>query len=194
MRIASAVFVLLLFGFVSPALASGSGGHGFALKEHGFYILNFLIFMGIVIGFARKPLKKGLEERADAFSKRLEDARKKHDETRALLGEATQKVAGLDEQKAALLKRMGDDAVRQKEEIAEKTIEEGKKIRAGAKNALENEKSRLDRQFQAELALASLGRAEERLSTQWKSLPHGAYVEQFADALVSGRQRMEANR
>ena len=81
---------------------------------------------------------------------------------------------------------MEADAVRLKEDIAQKTVGEGKKIRAGAKNALENEKQRLDRKFQSELALASLGRAEELLAEQWKSLPHGSYVEQFATAIGEG--------
>jgi F0F1-type ATP synthase membrane subunit b/b' len=183
MKCASGLLILVLLGISSPALAAGGGGHGFALKEHGFYILNFLIFMGIVIAFAREPLKKGLADRADAFARRLEAARQKHDETQALLGSAQQKMAGLGAEKESLLKRMEADAVKQKEDIAQKTVEEGKKIRASAKNALENEKNRLDREFQSELALASLGRAEELLAKQWKTLPHGSYVEQFATAI-----------
>jgi F0F1-type ATP synthase membrane subunit b/b' len=183
MKSASGLFILILLGISSPALASGGGGHGFALKEHGFYILNFLIFLGIVIAFAREPLKKGLADRADAFARRLEDARQKHDETLALLGSAEQKMAGLGVEKESLLKRMETDAVKQKEDIAQKTVEEGKKIRASARKALENEKNRLDRKFQSELALASLSRAEELVAEQWKSLPHGTYVEQFATAI-----------
>ncbi len=183
MKIASGLTMLMLLGISSPVLAAGDGGHGFALKEHGFYILNFLIFMGIVIAFAREPLKQALAERSDAFAKRLEDARLKHEQTQALLGSAQEKMAGLEEEKSVLLKRMEADAVKQKEDIAQRTVEEGKKIRAGARSALENEKNRLDREFQSELALASLGRAEELLAEQWKSLPHSSYVEQFATAI-----------
>lgn len=176
-------FMMVLLSSAAPAFASGGGGHGFALKEHGFYVLNFIIFMGILVIFARKPLAKGLRDRAEAFSKRLDAARQKYEETQARLTDAQGKSAGLDEEKAGLLQRMQEDAVRQKESIAEKSLEEGKKIRAAARNALENEKSRLDRRFRADLALASLGRAEELLAEQWKTLPHGAYVEQFAEAL-----------
>lgn len=183
MRAGAAVFVLALLSGVAPAFAAGGGGHGFALKEHGFYVLNFLIFVGIFVVFARKPLLKGLADRAESFARRLDEARKLHEATQAQLGEARDKVAGLDAERVAVLQRMEAEAVRQKEAIAEKTVSESEKIRAGAKNALENEKSRLERQVQADLALASLDRAEEQLAEQWPSLPHGAYAEQFADAL-----------
>ncbi len=183
MRAGTGVFLMVLLGFAAPALASGGGGHGFALKEHGFYVINFVIFLGIVVLFARKPIGKGLRERAEAFSRRLDGARLKYEETQARLADAQQKTDGLEAEKAGLLQRMREDALRQKETIAEKTLAEGKKIRATTSNALDNEKNRLDRRFRADLALASLGRAEELVAEQWKSLPHGAYVEQFAEAL-----------
>lgn len=184
MRIFWTTFLFASLAFVTPALAGGDGGHGFALKEHGFYILNFLIFMGILVGFARKPIKEGLANRADEFAHRLDKAREEFEATQSRLEEARTKVDMADVEGAALMARVEEESEQLKASIAAKTDEEEKKVRAGARAALENEKKRLERRFQGDLALAALGQAETELESRWQSLPHAQFVEQFADALA----------
>jgi F0F1-type ATP synthase membrane subunit b/b' len=186
MRLTATVFFLALCLLAEPAFASGGGGHGFVLKEHGFYIVNFIIFVGILVLFARKPLQAQLGERADTFAQRLERARADFEATQSRLAEARNKVELADVEAAALLARVEQEADRLKATIQERTVLEEKKLRAGAMAALENEKRRLDRRFQAELALTALTQAEATLKQDWQGLPHQDYVAEFADALARG--------
>lgn len=163
----------------SLALAEGGGGHGFALKEHGFYVVNFIIFVGLVVFAARKPVANMMKERSEGFARRLNDAREKHAETTANLEKARQKVELLDMETMALLQRLEAEGRKLQQAIEERAgVEEGK-IRAGAQAALDNEQSRLEKEFQAEVALESLRLAEERMRGSWRGLAQERYIQSF---------------
>jgi F0F1-type ATP synthase membrane subunit b/b' len=183
MRVGLAVFWLVLLGTAAPALAAGDGGHGFALKEHGFYILNFVIFMGILVWMGRAPLRVLLAERSERFSRRLDAAREQFEATQARLTDARQRLDGLEGEKQSLLTRVEEEGTRLEQAIAQRTEVEEQKLRDGAKAALENEKQRLEKAFQAELALASLERATRRLESEWRQLPQARFVASFTEEL-----------
>jgi F0F1-type ATP synthase membrane subunit b/b' len=183
MRVGLAVFWLVLLGTAAPALAAGDGGHGFALKEHGFYILNFVIFMGILVWMGRAPLRVLLAERSERFSRRLDAAREQFEATQARLTDARQRLDGLEGEKQSLLTRVEEEGTRLEQAIAQRTEVEEQKLRDGAKAALENETQRLEKAFQAELALASLERATRRLESEWRQLPQARFVASFTEEL-----------
>jgi F-type H+-transporting ATPase subunit b len=171
------VFALLLLP--SMALAGGGGGHGFALKEHGFYVLNFIIFVGLLVFVARKPIGNMMKERSEGFARRLNEARAKHAETTANLEKARQKVELLDMETMALLQRLEAEGRKLQQNIEERAGVEEEKIRAGARTALDNEQSRLEKEFQAEVALESLKLAEDRIRTRWRGLPQERFLQSF---------------
>ncbi|MBM4355142.1 MAG: ATP synthase F0 subunit B [Deltaproteobacteria bacterium] len=173
-----ALFPLLLW--CGEALASG-GGHdsGFSLKEHGFYVFNFVVFVGLIIYFARKPVGALLAGRAESFRSRLEAARVHAEKAERELGEAREKTRNAAAEKAALTQRLEAEGQALKESIVGRARDEEARIRSGAEANLASEKARLERGLQVELALSALDLAETRLRQQWRTLPHGRYAREF---------------
>jgi len=60
--------------YAGVAYAGGGGGHGFSLKVHGFYVLDFVLFAGLLVFFVKAPLKAALQGKADRFEEKLNNA------------------------------------------------------------------------------------------------------------------------
>jgi len=184
MTVRSVVAALPVILWCGIALAS-EGGHetGFSLKEHGFYIFNFLVFVGLLVYFGRKPVAALLASRAVAFKSRLDAAREHGEKAERELAEVREKARNAATEKAALARRLEDEGRVLKESILSRAREEQVRIKAVAATTLESEKARLERGMQTELALAALDLAEKRLGQQWRTLPHGQYVREFVAAV-----------
>jgi len=176
---------LLLVLTAGTALAGAEGEHhrGFSLKEHGFYIANFILFIAMFVWFARKPIREMLKARSEAFASRLNDARVKYEATQASLTEAKARVDMMEMEAAALLQRLGKEGQRLKETICARAEEESEKIRKAAETALINDRTRMEQRFQAEVALESLELAEQQLKTRWRQLPHQKFMRLFVSQL-----------
>jgi F0F1-type ATP synthase membrane subunit b/b' len=181
--------LVCLFGVVGPAFAGGDGGHGFALKVHGFYLVNFIIFMAIVVGAARKPIGAMLRKRSDDFEVRFDEARRQFEETQESLNEARLRIEQLEMETMAMMQRLQKEGDRLKSSINERAEQEEDKVRKAAEAALANEKSRLEKEFQSDLALAAVSKADEKLLQSWRQLPQDNLVKDFisqVEALNAG--------
>lgn len=165
------------------ALASEEGGHGFSLKVQGFYIINFIIFVVILVYVAGPAIAKAVRERAEKTAVRLTSAREEAERAGAEADEARQKMAGLDEEQAAVIRRMEEEGAVLEAKIRSRTEQEVRKSRHLAELALENELARMDKQVRTEVALEALDRAEAQLKATWQTLPHDRYVSEFGEAL-----------
>jgi len=159
------------------------------LKEHGFYVLDFILFAGLLVFFVRGPLKAALSGKAERFETRLNDVREQHRNANAELEAAQAKTASVEEDKVAVVKRLEAEAKRLGETIAQRTEAEKDKVHTAAATALENEKSRLEKGLRAEIALQALDLADAQLVKGWKSLNQNSLVSAFVGGVeeLSGR-------
>ena len=88
----------------SPAWALASGdGHGSLGTTAVFHAINLIALVGVVVYFARGPVSKMLVERKAQVTAELEEARRLHEEARALLSQYEGRLARLDEEKSQIL-------------------------------------------------------------------------------------------
>ena len=171
--------MLLLVLWSSAALASESGGHGFSLKVHGFYLLNFIIFAWLIVKFTRKPFKEAMEKRSDDFQSRVAEARSEVTEARDLLDAATLKAERAEVEGQELKKRLEEDGVVLKAKIIERGQAEASKLERSAQMSLETEKKRVSARLEREIAMGALDAAEAALVARKGTLPQNAFVGQF---------------
>jgi len=166
------------------ALASG-GGHdaGFSLKEHGFYVFNFIVFVGLLVYFGRKPVSTLIAARAESFRTRVEAARLHGEKAEGELAAAREKSLAAAAEKVALAQRLEAEGKNLKESILRRARDEQERIQGGAESTLASEKARLERVLQTELALEALDQAENRLRQQWRTLPQSRFVGEFVAAV-----------
>jgi F-type H+-transporting ATPase subunit b len=177
-----ALVAVAAFGGVALA-SGGEGGHGFSLKEHGYHIINFVLFVALLVFFLARPLARFLAERSDQFARRLAEAQEQEAKAATRLQDMKGKVETMELEAAALLQRLSREGAQQAQAIAERAAEEARKIQASALTALENEKRRAEKKFQRDVGLAALAAAEERLKAGWRTFRHERYLAAFVEGV-----------
>lgn len=182
------VFATVLL-YAGVAHAGGGGGHGFSLKEHGFYVLDFVLFAALIVYLVRAPLAAALQGKAERFEGKLTAAQEQHSQAASDLMAARSKTANVEEEKVALAKRLEAEAERLGEAIAQRTREEEEKVRKAAEASLENEKNRREKGLKAEIALQALDLADAQLAKGWSTLNQESLVTAFVGGVnqLSGR-------
>lgn len=168
-----------MFAIFSNALmllaASGGGKGGFTefyntyLNYPGFEIwkfVNLAIFVAILVYLVKKPLTDAFKTKRDAIRSELIKAEEEKQNALKQLTSAEAKLAGLENEKAVVLKKAADEADAEKRRLAEQADWDVKKLREQTSGEL----SRLQKQTMAELrrfsAEESVRLAEEKLRAQ----------------------------
>ena len=126
----SAVFLLVLFAVAAaaaggePAVDEASGGSGFIPK-----IVNFVILLGALIFFLRKPVLTMLGGKSDAVRGLLDDARRERTAAETKLAEARIQAAALEAEASRLKERAAADGRTETEKIRELAAREAARIR-----------------------------------------------------------------
>lgn len=168
-----------MLGFIySFILLASEGGHaegGFAgfyakyLNYPGFEawkFINLAIFVAIMIYLLKKPLSEAFRAKREAIRAELIKAEQEKQTALAQLTATEAKLAALDSEKAAILKKASDEATAEKTRLIQQTETEVKKMREQTGEEI----SRLSQQTKAELrrfsAEESIRLAEEKLRSQ----------------------------
>ena len=87
----------------TPALALASGDAGFEFTIHGFYIIDFFIFAGIIVYFGRKPIAAMLDQRHKNVAEEIQRAQVMADEAEARFNEYRFRLDRLEGELTAVL-------------------------------------------------------------------------------------------
>jgi F-type H+-transporting ATPase subunit b len=142
---------------------------GLVLPDYGllfWMVLTFGIVLFILKKFAWKPILSSLKERENSIEDALELAQKTRDEMAKLQADNEKILAEARQQREELLKEARD--VRQKmiDEAKDKAREEGDKMIASARQAIENEKSSAIDEMKKTIVSMSVQIAEKILKKQ----------------------------
>jgi len=170
------MFAIFLNAVVLLAAGGGSqGGGGFTefynkyLNYPGFEawkFINLAIFVAALVYVVKKPLSEAFKARRDAIRAELIRAEEEKQSALKRLTSAEAKLAALDAEKAAILKKAREEAEAEKRRLAEQAEWDVKKLR----EQTSGEVSRLQKQTFAQLrrfsAEESVRLAEEKLRAQ----------------------------
>jgi F-type H+-transporting ATPase subunit b len=174
------MFAIFLNAVVLLAAGGGGqGGGGFTefynkyLNYPGFEawkFINLAIFVAALVYVAKKPLSEAFRARRDAIRAELIRAEEEKQSALKRLTSAEAKLAALDAEKAAILKKAREEAEAEKRRLAEQAEWDVKKLR----EQTSGEVSRLQKQTFAQLrrfsAEESVRLAEEKLRAQIDTL------------------------
>ena len=170
------MFAIFLNAVIVLAAGGGSqGGGGFTgfydkyLNYPGFEawkFINLAIFVAALVYVVKKPLSEAFKARRDAIRAELIRAEEEKQSALKRLTSAEAKLAALDAEKAAILKKAREEAEAEKRRLAEQAEWDVKKLR----EQTSGEVSRLQKQTFAQLrrfsAEESVRLAEEKLRAQ----------------------------
>ena len=168
-----------MLGFIysfALMLSSDGGGHGgFAefyekyFNYPGFELWKFInlgIFVALMVYLLKKPLSEAFKAKREAIRAELIKAEEEKQAALLQLTSAEAKLAALETEKAAVLKKANEEAEAEKRRLVEQTKSEIGKLR----DQTAGEVSRLSKQTRAQLrkfsAEESIRLAEEKLRAQ----------------------------
>ena len=164
-----------IYNFVLIFAAAGEGKGGFAefynkyFNYPGFELwkfINLAIFVGLLIYLLKKPLSEAFKSKREAIRAELIKAEEEKQAALAQLTAAEAKLAAVDSEKAAILKKANEEAEAEKQRLVAQAEVEIRKLR----EQTSGEVSRLTKVTRARLrrfsAEESIRLAEEKLRVQ----------------------------
>ena len=171
--LAQIAFVAALLLVSSVALAAGGGSVSFSdinwwnWDAHklplGWFIVDFIIFAGLLVHFVKKPMAAAFENRHNTIKKTIEDNEKAHADARQTHDEFQSKLANVDAEGNALIERSKADGALERDKMVEDANAYSERIKGDSSAIVEQEYTQASIRLQAFTALAALKDAEERL-------------------------------
>ena len=140
-----------------------AAGGGFSLSVEGFYIIDFIIYAGLLWFFLKGPARKFLADRHEKIKAELEAATRLREEAEAKLVELDKLLAQAEGEVASIKKQFEADGEREKTRIEAETDAQLEKLQAGARKALEQEMAKLREQLEKDLVEEVMVRTESKV-------------------------------
>ncbi len=154
-----------------------------------FALLNFILFVWLLIKFAREPLRDYLHNRHTSIRRDLQEAAALHQHAREKLSEIEDKLKNIEHEIAEMKEKVARDAQLEKERIIHAAEEEAERIIMQADQTLNAELRRARRQLEVEAVNAALEAAEKMIrqhinESDRKGINEG-YFSQISDERLS---------
>lgn len=166
---------------VAPAALAG----GFVLREHGFYVVDFLVMIGIIYAAAKGPAKGFLVNRHDAVRREMEEATALKAKAEERLERYERLVAELESETARMRADFQEAGEREASRIASEAAARAERIRRDTASALASESAQLKLEIEHEVAERALERAEGIVQQRMNAAQQKSLVRAFIDDLES---------
>ncbi|MEY3012608.1 MAG: hypothetical protein RIT45_1343 [Pseudomonadota bacterium] len=149
-----------LVALTTPAVALAGD---FKFTIHGFYILDFVVFLGIIVYFGRKPIAAMLDNRYREVVAEIEEARALRESAQAKFDEYKARLEHLEEELAAMLTDVRKGTRSEVERILADARATTERITAEEAARLSQESKRIREELAAHAATTALQLAETEL-------------------------------
>ena len=193
-RTKTLVFLTACFTLALPALALASAeGHGASLKVHGYYLINFVVFLGLLYVLAGDKIKAALRDRSRAVGSEITAAGDAFTAARGRENEAKAAFEDMPERTEKIQKTFTAEGARLTETIRTRTAGERSKIEATARVTAEAERTAMQRALTRELAKLTLDEAERLIAAKQGTMNHDRLFGDFVVGLDAARGEGDAS-
>jgi len=184
--------LLILLVVVLPVVvlaADGEGGHsGRQLYDLVMRIINFLILVGALVYFTRKPVRSFIENSVESVRKLLKDAESTKAEAEAKMKEAEERLAGLSHEVEQIMAHARSESQAEKARIVQETEAAVAKLREGASRAIQQELKKSQQILRNEAAQLAVELAREILRENINETDHKRFVAEYLEKLEATEQ------
>ncbi|PIE18828.1 MAG: hypothetical protein CSA66_03680 [Proteobacteria bacterium] len=171
---------------LTPSMAMAAGG-GFRFEVEGWYIIDFVIFVGLMWLFVRGPARKFLAARYERVKTEMEQASRLKAEAEAKLAEYDRLMAGLDAEIAEIREQFKKDGERERDRIIAEAQAASERARVLAERQLTQQTAKLKGELAAEMIAQVLADAEKQISAKMT----GATQRQLFNAYIKDLDKLE---
>jgi len=186
--ILTALFVLAPAALAMAGAGDGHGGghgHGASLKEHGYYLVNFLVFLGLVYALTGDSIRAAVRDRSRTTGREIREAGAVLDEARRREEEAKTSLNALPAREQEIEETFAAEGARLAETIETRTEREKTKLRDAAQATVEAERTSMRRALSRELAEMTLNEAERLMETRRGAMDQDRLFDGFIAGLAA---------
>ncbi len=182
---ASAAMVLAVAGV---ALASGAGGHEMDVNEElgkvFVHAVNFVIFVGLLVYFLRRPLKDFLANRRLSISSQLDESERLKTEAQARFDELDSRIAAFDQEIADMLARVKTECELERGKAIANANAGAEMLREAAERGVAKELEKARHSLRAETVELAMTLAEDVLRGALSATDHGRLATEYFDRIA----------
>jgi F-type H+-transporting ATPase subunit b len=153
--------VASLLGATSAFASGGATEHGFVFQVHGFFIINFVAFIGIIVYVGRKPIAAMLDRRYRDVAKEIEAARELKAAAQARYDDYQRRFQQLQQELNGLLEDTRKGTQLEMDRILKDAEAQVGRITAEEQQRLAQESKKLRDQLERDAAAMALRLAEQ---------------------------------
>jgi F-type H+-transporting ATPase subunit b len=150
------------------------GGHGGEIHVNwwtrdmvappvGWYIVDFVLFVGLLVYFTRKPIRGAFIARHNAIKRAIDDNQAAFDSAKADYDKTRDKLAAVDREVGSLIGKVKEDGAFERERIIESAKSYSARMREDVKGIIGNEANAAKTRLQRSVAEQALRVAQELL-------------------------------
>lgn len=164
------------------AFAAGAG-EGFPWVHWGVSMLNFVIFLGILIWFAGPKVQEFFHQRREVLLADLNEAKRLREEAQEKLDEYSGKLDELDAEREKLRNEYHEAGQREKDRLVAEATKQVEKMRADAEMIIQQETRKAISALERQAVQLAVDMAEEAMKAKLNPLTHNALVDQYVNDL-----------
>jgi F0F1-type ATP synthase membrane subunit b/b' len=145
--------------------------------------INFAIFIGVLLYFARAPLREMIKSRRDEYEALLAKAQEAQRLATAQFAELQNRLAGLDRELATIREKMKNEASHEAEEIKRKGEELRVYIQGEAGRIRQAEVKHAEEQLQTQIIHLVQTNLKKEIAAQWHEKEQRTFIQQQAHDL-----------
>lgn len=162
-----------------------SDSENYVLTSLGFHFLNFVIYGGLMLAFARPVIRDGLRARAAGIKTGIAEATKLRDEAVARDEAVTKRLAALSQEIADMAARAESDAKAEEARIVARAESAARAAGDTAKRQIADEGARARRAIRDDAVLLAVELAEGILKSQLQAGDQKRLADEFLNTLKS---------
>ena len=150
-----------------------------------FKIVNFVILIGILVKYGKKPLSDFLVNRHNQVKEKFDEADRLMAEADALKKKYEARLAGLDAEIAAFKAQMTEETNREKEKVLQEAKAFAAKLEEQTRLTYEQEMREITGRIKEEVARLAMDKAEKLVTSKVNKGDNDRMVEEFIQKLRS---------
>jgi F-type H+-transporting ATPase subunit b len=161
------------------------GGHGPSISIEGFYLIDFLVFVGILVYFLRKPLAAYITERRATLTVEITEAQKLREEAEAKLKDYETRLDSLEDEIARVMEEARQAAENERVRILNDANAAAERLTKDAQTRIEQATRRLEHELRIKMVELSVEKAEELIATKVDDRVRRRHVTEYISSLES---------
>lgn len=180
------LFVATLVVGMTPSVAfAAAPGEGFPWTHWAVSVVNFIIFLGIIIKFAGPKIQAHFADRAHSLRKNIDEAKHLRAEAQAKLDEYSERLDKLEAEREALFAEYRKQGEREKERMIADAQRQVEKMRADAEVSIQQEVRKATAAIEQQAVDLAVDMARRSLQTKLDAQMQNVLVDTYVSDLKS---------